>query len=294
MKWFKELKPLYKAVIIGAIVFVLLLVGLVVMSKTSEEKSDSSSESVKTPSSSVSSSDSTSDSSASDSSSDDTSSDDTSSSDDSDNSSKSSSDIKVSEKTIGRVEESSTTETITYDLKMENNTDNDVVLSKIVLKSDEEEEENFKAKTVDISNISLADFCKKTGLEDSKLPKKTFKSKGFIFEGKNYVYYSDKEKTSFGSTLLVETDDKNKVKGVGITKDLQNNDFALYSLGNVKIGDSREDTEKKIGRGTYKVVNGNSILFYKNDKCSLIFVCDSDEDDGSGEIITEMFIIRNG
>jgi hypothetical protein len=190
MKWFKDLKPLYKAVIIGAIVFVLLLVGLVVMSKTSEEKSDSSSESVKTPSSNVSSSDSTSDSSASDSSSDDTSSDDTSSddtssSDDSDDSSKASSDIKVSEKTIGRVEESSTTETITYDLKMENNTDNDVVLSKIVRKSDEEEEENFKAKTVDISDITLADFCKKTGLEDSKLPKKIFKSKGFIFEGKN-------------------------------------------------------------------------------------------------------------
>lgn len=291
MKWFKELSSLYKAIIIVTVVFILLIVGLIVVSKVSEKNSDSSSEDVKTPSSSVSSTDSSSN---EDSSSEDSSSDDTSSSDDSNDSSKSGSDIKVSEKTIGRVEESSTTETITYDLKMENNTDNDVVLSKIVLKSDEEEEENFKAKTVDISNITLADFCKKTGLEDSKLPKKTFKSKGFIFEGKNYVYYSDKEKTSFGSTLLVETDDKNRVKGVCITKDLQNNDFALYSLGNVKIGDSREDAEKKIGRGTYKVVNGNSILFYKNDKCSLIFVCDSDEDDGSSEIITEMFIIRNG
>lgn len=288
MKWFKELSSLYKAIIIVTVVFIFLIVGLIVVSKMSKEKSDSSSEDVKTPSSSVSSTDSSSN---EDSSSEGSSSDDTSSSDDS---SKSSSDIKVSEKTIGRVEESSTTETITYDLKMENNTDNDVVLSKIVLKSDEEGEENFKAKTVDISNITLADFCKKTGLEDSKLPKKTFKSKGFIFEGKNYVYYSDKEKTSFGSTLLVETDDKNKVKGVCITKDLQNNDFALYSLGNVKIGDSRENAEKKIGRGTYKVVNGNSILFYKNDKCSLIFVCDSDEDDGSSEIITEIFIIRNG
>ena len=289
MKWFKELSSLYKAIIVATVVFILLVVGLIVVSKVSEKNSDSSSaDDVKTPSSSVSSTDSSSN---EDSSSEDGSSDDTSSSDDS---SKSSSDIKVSEKTIGRVEESSTTETITYDLKMENNTDNDVVLSKIVLKSDEEGEENFKAKTVDISNITLADFCKKTGLEDSKLPKKTFKSKGFIFEGKNYVYYSDKEKTSFGSTLLVETDDKNKVKGVCITKDLQNNDFALYSLGNVRVGDSREDAEKKIGRGTYKVVNGNSILFYKNDKCSLIFVCDSDEDDGSSEIITEIFIIRNG
>lgn len=280
MKWFKDLKPLYKAVIIATIVFVLLLVGLVVMSKTSKKKSDSSSESVKTPSSSVSSSDSTSDSSASDSSSDDTSS--------SDDSSKSSSDIKVSEKTIGRVEESSVPEKeLTRDVEMDNNTDDDVALSTIAFKP-YDDNSKYETKTIDIANITLADFCKKTGLEDSKLPKKTFKSKGFLFEGKCYVLYKDKEKTAFGSTLLVETDDNGKVKALCITEDLAREDFKVCLLGNIKLGNTREFVENKIGSGTTKTINKQKVSFYKNNKCTLAIVYNKENK------VAEMYAIRNG
>lgn len=189
----------------------------------------------------------------------------------------------------------------------------------------------FKEKNLDITDLTEDEFAKELAVSKCKLTSLNLKSQGFLFSGRGYVWYENPDElSSYGTVIYLEsyndvlnaaksddasstddetaditevyTKDKGLIKAICVTNEFLGHDFELSFYGDIKLGDERTAVEKKLGSGT-EMANkpkGTDVVYYKNEKNTLVCVYLSEDEEGAinfdeenaGKLI-EVVVINN-
>lgn len=199
-------------------------------------------------------------------------------------------DIKVHQTVIGEIydESNAKTESVALeDIGIENNI-SDTAQFNII---------NVNGIKLDITQMTIADFKKKTGLQENVfVDELSEQNDDYIFRARGY---SDEKKdeeglVKFGTVVFVEavarhdTDEIVRdiaqsdystqecyVKGICADAEHLSDDFNIIFDNNIKLNNSKTNIEQKIGAGTKSSIDPNTVI-YKN-KASTFIVTYKDD-----------------
>ena len=146
----------------------------------------------------------------------------------------------------------------------------------------------------DIYYMPYLDFMNLCEFKEDEFATKEIISNDFQFAGTALgkpAMNEDDNTETFGSLIFIETYERNikeivkdahncntkvnlVIKAICFSSDYLADDYEIVFFGNIRLGDKRNDVEKKIGKGTPKQGNGD-VVYYKTSKTTFIITYDS-------------------